>query len=405
MRTAHYPTPAELDAYAKKVANNPLTIKIFPNSVKVPQRKHVRRTVNGLDTSAQRYSPYPTQAATKAGLLAIVKVPARSILKDFDGTRARLLPEALAHQGLQHPPNPLLHGGRKMPDSDAPPNVTVSTSTIPLSMAATLQHSQPPDLSSIVHQINQFCQTRAGISTTSVCEGQIANPSPISRSLLINASTRVSTHSVPTPMPSCVVNPMEHTHVATAALPVTGPVNLPTGISRAPTGYPSDLKSVAWNQHQLAHLQQMCSEAGGTPAAAGLTGKHAAGLNGLAAPLAYPNGHYFQPLWNNILPTPNSDSSGSQDLTMPFHGGQPTGAPLDCAAAAGAHYRAATGGGPVASQNSLMQTVDYLSGDFQQACFREQSLAMLSKAHRAPGSRAPDPTDSRSLHIQHPGYR
>lgn len=331
-----------------------------------------------------------------------------------------------------------------MPDSDAPPNVTVSTSTIPLSMAATLQHSQPPDLSSIVHQINQFCQTRAGISTTSVCEGQIANPSPISRSLLINASTRVSTHSVPTPMPSCVVNPMEHTQAATAALPATGPVNLPTGISRAPTGYPSDLKPVAWNQHQLAHLQQMCSEAGGTPVP-GLTGKHAAGrelagsgfvgkapaypqelclaqsfhlkptvekptpsppVNGLAAPLAYPNGHYFQPLWNNILPTPNSDSSGSQDLAMPFHGGQPTGAPLDCAAAAGAHYRATgTGGGPVASQNSLMPTVDYLSGDFQQACFREQSLAMLSKAHRAPGSRAPDPTDSRSLHIQHPGYR
>ncbi|XP_010376615.1 protein FAM222B isoform X1 [Rhinopithecus roxellana] len=529
MRTAHYPTPAELDAYAKKVANNPLTIKIFPNSVKVPQRKHVRRTVNGLDTSAQRYSPYPTQAATKAGLLAIVKVPAKSILKDFDGTRARLLPEAimnppvapyatvapstlahpqaqalarqqalqhaqtlahappqtlqhpqgipppqalshpqslqqpqglghpqpmaqtqglvhpqaLAHQGLQHPHNPLLHGGRKMPDSDAPPNVTVSTSTIPLSMAATLQHSQPPDLSSIVHQINQFCQTRAGISTTSVCEGQIANPSPISRSLLINASTRVSTHSVPTPMPSCVVNPMEHTHAATAALAAAGPVNLPTGISRAPTGYPSDLKPVTWNQHQLAHLQQMCSEAGGTPAP-GLTGKHAAGrelagpgfvgkapaypqelclapsfhlkpplekptpsppVNGMAAPLAYPNGHYFQPLWNNILPTPNSDSSGSQDLAMSFHGGQPTGAPLDCAAAPGAHYRAGTGGGPVASQNSLMQTVDYLSGDFQQACFREQSLAMLSKAHRAPGNRAPDPTESRSLHIQHPGYR
>ena len=61
-------------------------------------------------------------------------------------------------------------------------------------------------------------------------------------------------------------------------------------------------------------------------------------VNGLAAPLAYPNGHYFQPLWNNILLTPNSDSSGSQDLTMLFHGGQPTGAPLDSVAAAGAHY-------------------------------------------------------------------
>ncbi|XP_043860545.1 LOW QUALITY PROTEIN: protein FAM222B [Dromiciops gliroides] len=527
MRTAHYPTPAELDAYAKKVANNPLTIKIFPNSVKVPQRKHIRRTVNGLDTSTQRYSPYPAQATAKAGLLAIVKVPAKSIVKDFDGSRARLLPEAImnppsapyaapstlthpqaqalarqqalqhaqtlahappqtlphpqgipqsqalshsqslqqslghpqpmaqtqglahpttmAHQGLQHPPNPLLqpglHGGRKMPDADAPPNVTVSTSTIPLSMAATLQQTQPPDLSSIVHQINQFCQTRAGISTTSVCEGQIANPSPISRSLLINASTRVSTHSVPTPMPSCVVNPVEHT-VATA-MPTTGAVNLPmVGINRATAGYPSDLKPVAWNQHQLAHLQQMCSEAGGS-SASGLASKLPSGremagpgftgkvpsypqelcmgqpfhlkpplekptpsppVNGPAAPLAYPNGHYFQPLWNNILPTPNSDSSGSQDLTMPFHGGQPTGAPLDCAAA-GAHYRAGTGASTVPGQNNLMQTVDYLSGDFQQACFREQSLAMLSKAHRPPGNRAPEPTDSRNLHIQHPGYR
>uniref|UniRef100_A0A667ZTM1 Family with sequence similarity 222 member Ba n=1 Tax=Myripristis murdjan TaxID=586833 RepID=A0A667ZTM1_9TELE len=97
MRSAQFPTPAELDAYAKKVANNPLTIKIFPNSVKVPQRNHVRRTVNGLDTSGQRYSPYPpSQASAKTGLLAIVKVPMiKGILKDFDGSRARLHPEII----------------------------------------------------------------------------------------------------------------------------------------------------------------------------------------------------------------------------------------------------------------------------------------------------------------------
>uniref|UniRef100_A0A8C9XXR7 Family with sequence similarity 222 member Ba n=1 Tax=Sander lucioperca TaxID=283035 RepID=A0A8C9XXR7_SANLU len=97
MRSAPFPTPAELDAYAKKVANNPLTIKIFPNSVKVPQRNHVRRTVNGLDTSGQRYSPYPSsQASAKTGLLAIIKVPTvKGILKDFDGSRARLHPEVI----------------------------------------------------------------------------------------------------------------------------------------------------------------------------------------------------------------------------------------------------------------------------------------------------------------------
>lgn len=125
MRSAQYPTPAELDAYAKKVANNPLTIKIFPNSVKVPQRKHIRRTVNGLDTSGQRYSPYPSQATTKTGLLAIVKSPAKGIIKDFDGTRTRLLPEA-----MMNPPST--------------PYVAPSTLTHPQALARqqALQHAQ-----------------------------------------------------------------------------------------------------------------------------------------------------------------------------------------------------------------------------------------------------------------------
>lgn len=268
MRSAPFPTPAELDAYAKKVANNPLTIKIFPNSVKVPQRNHVRRTVNGLDTSGQRYSPYPpSQASAKTGLLAIVKAPSvKGVLKDFDGSRARLhsevsmnlptepyhvaststlnhhpplpnlprpqhslthqqqdLPQTLhlplaqqqAHtQSLRHPPPlalqpqgptrlqtlsqhpafghpqghpavmlqqqapPGLQGSRKLPDGDAPPNVTVSTSTIPLSMAAGLhQAARQADLNTIVHQLNQFCQARGqGLGASSMCEGQIANP-------------------------------------------------------------------------------------------------------------------------------------------------------------------------------------------------------------------------------------
>uniref|UniRef100_A0A8C6S7I3 Uncharacterized protein n=1 Tax=Neogobius melanostomus TaxID=47308 RepID=A0A8C6S7I3_9GOBI len=102
MRSTPFPTPSELDAYAKKVANNPLTIKIFPNSVKVPQRNHVRRTVNGLDTSGQRYS-----------LLAIVKGPlVKGIIKDYDGSRARLHPDINmnAHAGpYQVGPNSTLN--------------------------------------------------------------------------------------------------------------------------------------------------------------------------------------------------------------------------------------------------------------------------------------------------------
>lgn len=58
MHSSRYPSPAELDAYAEKVANSPLSIKIFPTNIRVPQHKHLSRTVNGYDTSGQRYSPY-----------------------------------------------------------------------------------------------------------------------------------------------------------------------------------------------------------------------------------------------------------------------------------------------------------------------------------------------------------
>ncbi|KAJ3590582.1 hypothetical protein NHX12_008532 [Muraenolepis orangiensis] len=382
MRSSNYPTPAQLDAYAKKIANDPLTIQIFPNSVKVPQRKHIRRTVNGLDTSwsAHQLSPYPSQVNGRAGLLAVLRAPAKGA-RDLDGGRsARLyqkpaatmnphngpyasqstlnlpqplsgpqgpsMPQALAshkqlmappqtllqqqqhnlahpmtlqpahampharqqqrmvlsqavqqqglgpqimahpqgmqrqhslphphaqqqglpslqapqrpalshqtahhHQALQQPgptqdlmhvtdgvplpglrhshgppgPQPQVAGvvppddngtnslqqpvvygpHRKPPDADAPPNITVSTSTIPLSMAAGQHLQRSGDLSSIVHQINRFCQARAGMGSTSVCEGQIANPSPISRNLSncsifsISWSNRDTTSTLP----------------------------------------------------------------------------------------------------------------------------------------------------------------------------------------------------------------
>ncbi|EPY73690.1 hypothetical protein CB1_002630013 [Camelus ferus] len=72
MHSSRYPSPAELDAYAEKVANSPLSIKIFPTNIRVPQHKHLGRTVNGYDTSGQRYSPYPQHTAGYQGLLAIL---------------------------------------------------------------------------------------------------------------------------------------------------------------------------------------------------------------------------------------------------------------------------------------------------------------------------------------------
>ncbi|XP_064157931.1 protein FAM222B-like [Anguilla rostrata] len=627
MRSAQYPTPAELDAYAKRVANSPLTIKIFPNSIKVPQRKHIRRTVNGLDTSSQRYSPYPTPASAKTGLLAIVKGPLKGpikgILKGFESGRARLLPEVtmnppsgpygtqstlnlpqaqsnararplpqrqgllhphphpqtlqlqqqpgllhpqtlqqglphpqtlhqqqqtlqrqqtlqqtlqqqqqalqqqqqqqtlqqqqqqqtlqqqqqqqtlqqqklqqqtlqqqklqqqqqqqmLQHQqtlqrqlqqqqqqqtGLPHPQTPQdprqlpgmaqlpklqqpqvlpqaqtlqqpqvlpqaqtlqqpqvlpqaqtlqqppglpgLHGPRKMADGEAPPNVTVSTSTIPLSMASGRQQGRPADLSSIVQQISQFCQPRPGASTTSVCEGQIANPSPINRNLLINASSRVSAQNpAPAPLPSCALGSMDK------------PAAPPATTNRMPV-YSSDMQQQqqqrCWNQQHLSHPQQRVSEernpcsrqprdrqgrsypqdpCAGQPyglAAPMEKPTPSPPVSGMPGVVPYANGHYFQPMWNGVLPTPNSDSSGSQDLALPFHGGPP-GGPVDCAP--GTQYRAGAGS---SGQTGVMQGMEYVGGEYQAPCFRDQSLAL--------GGRAPEPSHSRNTHIQVPGFR
>lgn len=553
MRSAPFPTPAELDAYAKKVANNPLTIKIFPNSVKVPQRNHVRRTVNGLDTSGHRYSPYPySQASAKTGLLAIVRAPTvKGILKDFDGSRARLHPEVIMNlptgpyqvaststlnthpplpnlprlqrslqpqdppqtlkmplpqqqdptQSLRHlpsmahhtqgpprlqaqhpafshpqgPPNAMLQqqhlkqqppltlqGSRKLPDGDVPPNVTVSTSTIPLSMAAGLHQGRQVDLGTIVHQINQFCQARAhGTGATSMCEGQIANPSPISRNLLISACSRVSMHSNPTtpgfPQTNCIIGPQEKATALVGAHPSSSVAVL----NHLPSNH-TDLKQQhhlqhlhpqqnqqqhnvlhqkihSWNQHQLAHVDNsqnggthLCTQPSRDPTfhfkgmgypAEVCVGQpytlkppierptpsppvNSSGMSGLMA--HYTNGHYLQShIWNSILPTPNSDSSGSQDIAMPFHGAGPGGCTtLDCGPPGASHYRPGTSASTSSAQNNLMQTADYLGGDFQTPYFRDQNLGLIGKMHRPPLSRVdPEVGDGRTALIQHPGYR
>ncbi|XP_026880517.2 protein FAM222B [Electrophorus electricus] len=573
MRSAQYPTPAELDAYAKKVANKPLTIKIFPSSVKVPQRKHVRRTVNGLDTSSERYSPYPSQVSTANGLLAVVKAPGKGILKEFDGSRARFVPAVVmnpqggpygtpstlamsqtvpraqtqllvqknlprapllqAQQGLpphppamqqpkalsrppglqgqqslgqqqtvgpgpadpapaphlalvhphalaqqqqqQHRPDPprLRHPAEttrpaclqptqgflrsrplpqaagagppapgdlmqplrpppgtqapcKLPDADAPPNVTVSTSTIPLSMAASLHQNRPGDLSSIVHQISRFCQARASSSATSVCEGQIANPSPISRSQLLSASSRVCSHNpVLGPLPSCALAP-----APLMTLPNMGAVNqMPAyhDMKRqahphlAQTQLPQQAQMPHWTQQRLGHLHPLAD--GPHPAKSHPIRDGAARPGFSATSVSYPqdlcvgrpsglkplvdkptpsppvsampgavsyiNGQFVPPPWNGVLPTPNSDSSGSQDLAMAFHGGL-SGVSMDCTP--GIQYRTGAGG----AHTNLMQPVEYMGGDLQAACFREQSGGMMGKM--ASGN-------TQNVHVHHPGYR
>ncbi|XP_062872846.1 protein FAM222B [Trichomycterus rosablanca] len=593
MRSAQYPTPAELDAYAKKVANNPLTIKIFPSNVKVPQRKHLRRTVNGLDTSSQRYSPYPSQVSTRTGLLAIVKVPVKGILEHpqarflpkiamnpqsrpygtpstlnlpqtlpcMQGMQSLSQPQLLAQKNLPHTqsvqaqknhfhfknlqpqsnlahsqslqaPNNLLSSqslqvqknipasqslqgqpaiphpqsmqdqktlphpssllqqqslghhqavhsglasqqtmpqhalnhqhvlmqqqagpqnlhhlpempqsaclqqshsfsqpipqasgtclltpgnvmsGPKLHDADAPPNITVSTSSIPLSMVASLHQKQPSDLNSIVHQISRFCQARASSSATSICEGQIANPSPISRNLLIDASSRVCAH----PSISALGNPADKAPLMLPNMTHMNMMHAYHDMKQQP-GQSHIPQQPSWNQ-QLSHLQPLSD---GNQPGKNLPRDGSAGPGFSSKNLSYPqdmcmgqpfslkppidkptpsppvsamsgavnfsNGHYMQPPWNGILPTPSSDSSGSQDLGVPFHAGI-SGPSVEC--------RTRTGS---TAQMSMMPPMEYMGGDFQPPCFREQNTGIVKIG------RAQDSQDNRNAHVHHPGYR
>lgn len=89
---SRYPSPAELDAFAQKTANSPLSIKIFPSDVRVPQHKQLNKTVNGLDTTGPRYSPYShPYSGGYQGLLAIVKasVVVRGVVKNSEGRRTK----------------------------------------------------------------------------------------------------------------------------------------------------------------------------------------------------------------------------------------------------------------------------------------------------------------------------
>ncbi|XP_009878681.1 PREDICTED: protein FAM222A [Charadrius vociferus] len=134
MHSPRYPSPAELDAYAQKVANSPLTIKIFPTNIRVPQHKHLNRTVNGYDTTGQRYSPYPLHAGGYQGLLAIVKASGKSVVKNSEGKRTKLSPAQVgvapypASSTLAQGPSCAgqlsYHGGQKQLEGPVPPHVT-----------------------------------------------------------------------------------------------------------------------------------------------------------------------------------------------------------------------------------------------------------------------------------------
>ncbi|XP_054613760.1 protein FAM222A [Dunckerocampus dactyliophorus] len=89
---SRYPSPAELDAFAKKIANNPLSIKIFQSDIRVPQHKQLSKMVNGLDTTGQCYSPYSQpyyQGLLAIGKAAVAATAVKGVVKNSEGKRTK----------------------------------------------------------------------------------------------------------------------------------------------------------------------------------------------------------------------------------------------------------------------------------------------------------------------------
>ncbi|RXM95541.1 Protein FAM222A [Acipenser ruthenus] len=141
MHSPRYPSTAELDAYAQKTANSPLSIKIFPTNIRVPQHKHLNRTINGYDTTGQRYSPYPhLHTGGYNGLLAIVKTAppvttGKAVVKNSEGKRTKLSPAQIAAAPYPPPSSSTLsqshaqiqyHTGHSKPPEARPYALTAS---------------------------------------------------------------------------------------------------------------------------------------------------------------------------------------------------------------------------------------------------------------------------------------
>ncbi|XP_076158719.1 protein FAM222A-like [Alosa pseudoharengus] len=153
VHSPRYPTPAELDAFARKAAENPLSIKIFPTNIRVPQHKQISRTVNGLDTTGTRYSPYAQPySGGYQGLLAVVRTPtvsggsSKGVLKNAEGKRAKLSPAHIAVAPYAPPANSTVASRLRqkaygvahckpleVSNIPGPPNVIMAASVVPVS--------------------------------------------------------------------------------------------------------------------------------------------------------------------------------------------------------------------------------------------------------------------------------
>ncbi|XP_030625553.1 protein FAM222A-like isoform X2 [Chanos chanos] len=452
-----YPTAAELDAYAQRTADSPLSIKIFPSNIRVPQQKQINRTVNGLDTTGQRFSPYSyPYSGGYQGLLAIVKAPTvtKGLVKNSEGKRTKLSPAQIAVAPYAPPANGSVANRHRLrpydmalckppevPNIPAQPNVIVGASAVSVSGGQSLALAPRSDLPvrGIVRQMSRPSRPAQGPLQSGDCH--------------LSPSHQVATAAACTDSSFAVAAPPH------SSLGYSGAV-LPTQTAdMAKAGAYMDSVDYSLWQHKHPRQQQQqyqhglqlygASSGGGGRApvswspevcvpvlgSAGLSfrshplGTATGGTNGVldkvgSSPLncAAMHGEFSvsqffappppPPLWNTVLTTPDGDSYNPQDLPA---SGAVMGRACDSALARphgpSQHYPPDRGlalccGLPgknlchASVLSSSLQSLECLISEIHPPCIKER---MLGRGYEALGM--PHLLDHQSVHVQLPVFR
>ncbi|XP_058896386.1 protein FAM222A isoform X1 [Kogia breviceps] len=421
MHSSRYPSPAELDAYAEKVANSPLSIKIFPTNIRVPQHKHLSRTVNGYDTSGQRYSPYPPHTAGYQGLLAVVKAAVsssgvaatpgltKSVLKSAEGKRTKLSPAAV-QVGIAPYPAPSTLGPLaypKPPEAPAPPPglpaaAATAASVIPLpGRGLPLPPSNLPSIHSILYQLNQQCQAPG--AAPAACQAvAVPHPSPAQHGPVPSFPSLA--YPATAGPPDCRKG-AELGQGSAPALTLAG--------ATKPTGYADGgLDYLLWPQKPPPPPppQPLRAYSGGTvasksPEACGGRVYERAGGSpvncGVGLPTSFTVGQYFAAPWNSVLVTPTSDCYNPAAAAVavtelgPGVARELAGPPAETLSGLPSKSMCNT-----AVLSSSLQSLEYLINDIRPPCIKEQ---MLGKGYETVA--VPRLLDHQHAHIRLPVYR
>ncbi|TKS84474.1 Protein FAM222A [Collichthys lucidus] len=282
---SRYPSPAELDAFAQKTANSPLSIKIFPSDVRVPQHKQLNKTVNGLDTTGQRYSPYShPYSGGYQGLLAIVK--ASVVVKGMASGDRSLAPQSELAEVQS-----LMRQMSRVPHSQALQLGGEARASPSLQAVAAVAHSDSDFVLGVPPQ-SSLAFTGAVIPTQSA---DIAKAGYLEKG---DYTVWQHKHQI---------QQQQQQPYQQGAVRMYSVSNSAQGHRAAEAGQPPETCLPLRCSSQLSYRPPPASVGTGQERVSGSS------LN-RAAMQEFSVGQYFAPLWDGVVATPNSDCYTSQVL-------------------------------------------------------------------------------------------